>query len=406
MKWYRLYFKILLSLLMLSGSGTLVALPSSLYQGQVPVASHAPADWDKAVAPALAQVLIKISGNRNITDIDVIKQGLTKADGYVQSYNYVTGTAPAALSLQIRFSPKAVNNLLQNANQGQAPQSPQVPTSEHHSLTLVWLAVQDAQGQPQLLTDAKDATVAGVQQQADKSGLSLLWPAGDLEDISSLSANQVWQLDQGAVQQASHRYQADNILLGKIQKQPDGSWQGDWVMINNQGNVSWQTQGNNTGQAAVAVLAKLGGSLKDVSAVTPGVVSGQVDLTVLGINGLNDYAALVNYLRSLASVANVDTRQMGGNSITLSVALRASQSALVNEISQGDKLTAANSQNPAMLTYHWAGADNTRGLSPVSSAAPAIITSGTANAQSYPVTDTPAQFNSNASPSVPEEVSP
>ncbi|HVV68302.1 MAG TPA: DUF2066 domain-containing protein [Gammaproteobacteria bacterium] len=384
-------------------------MPLSAYQGQVAVASHSPADWNKAVAPALLQVLVRMSGNPNIGDSDRVKQGLAKADAYVQSYNYVTDSRSGSLSLQIRFSPKAVDNLLQNVNQAYQAPPTQMATSQNRSLTLVWLAVQDAQGQPQILTDSKDATVANVQQQADKAGLSLLWPAGDLQDVSSVSASQVWQLDQGAVQQASQRYRADNILLGKIQKQPDGSSQGSWVLLSNQGNVSWQTQGNNANQAAAAVLTKLAGITTATNTAEPAMpASGQVSLTVIGINGLKDYAALVNYLRNLTSVMGVDTTRMAGDSVMLAVSLRAAQSAFVNEINQGGQLTALNSQNQGGLTYQWAGAGNaTTVLSSASTQAPVSVGNAPqSNVQSYSVPDTPTQFTPDTNNVVPDEVSP
>ncbi len=401
MKLSQLYLKTLWALMLLALAVSVWAdtLPNS-YQSEVPVASHSPADWDKAVAPALQQVLTKMSGNPNIIQLDVVKRSLAKAGNFVQSYNYITGTTPGALSLQIRFSPKGVDDLLQTANQTGVSAKP--------PLTLVWLAVQDAKGQPKILTDPNDATVADFQQQANQNNVPLLWPTGDLQDISSVSANQVWQLDQTSVQQASQRYRADRILLGRIQQQVDGSWQGDWVVLSRQGNAQWQTQGH-LAQTAAAVVAKLAaGNLAETSAGLPvsNAVAQQISMKVVGINGLNDYTALINYLRSLPSVADASTTQMQGDQVVLTVDLRTSQDALASEINQSGKLTLVNGQNNAIPTYQWSNGSTAPSGAATNNTVPAAttITDSSSSAQSFPVTGAP--FKPDVSSNVPEEVSP
>lgn len=84
------------------------------YQGEVPVASYSPEDWKKAVAPALQQVLVKVSGNPNIAQVAAIRSAMPKASSMVQTYAYAHG-ASKELVLHIRFSSKAIDALLQNA---------------------------------------------------------------------------------------------------------------------------------------------------------------------------------------------------------------------------------------------------------------------------------------------------
>ncbi len=87
----------------------------SAYQTQIAVASYSSVDWQKAVVPALREVLAKVSGNPNITQSQVVSTAMAKPDSFVQSYNYIENSQTKSILLQVRFSPKAVDGLLQKA---------------------------------------------------------------------------------------------------------------------------------------------------------------------------------------------------------------------------------------------------------------------------------------------------
>jgi hypothetical protein len=103
---------------------------SSLYLGQVAVAGQTPDDWQRAVTPAFKQVLIRVSNNPKIDQNPVIRAALPKAGNYVQSYNYVSNDTGKATSIQIRFSQKAVDRLLQQLNPVTAVDVAPVPKVE------------------------------------------------------------------------------------------------------------------------------------------------------------------------------------------------------------------------------------------------------------------------------------
>jgi Uncharacterized protein conserved in bacteria (DUF2066) len=100
-----------------------LAATVSPYQAEVPIASHSAEDWTRTLPSALKQVLVKVSGNSKVMDIEVVKHALLKPDVFVQSYNYAPAeTGGNGLILQVRFSPKAINNLLnQDVNVAAAP---------------------------------------------------------------------------------------------------------------------------------------------------------------------------------------------------------------------------------------------------------------------------------------------
>lgn len=227
-----------------------VAVPN-LYQGEVAVASYSSSDWQKAIVPAFSQVLVKVSGNPNITQVAVIRPLLSRAGSFVQSYNYVSsdaGNGKTALMLQARFSPKAINALLQ--------QTAQPVLAKDRPSSVVWIAIAPAPGQASLLSE-ENPLLANLQQDAEKLALPMLWPSMDLEDLQAISAQQVRNFEQEAVIRASQRYNAEAILLGTVEQISGSSWQGKWLWISPQGNQSWQTAGATAHQVASEMLKQL-----------------------------------------------------------------------------------------------------------------------------------------------------
>lgn len=101
------------------------------YQGEVPVASYSPADWQKALAPALEQVLIKLSGNPKIAQKAAVRQAISKASKMVQTFSYLhhaDASGKQSLVLRVRFSSSAVDNLLSDAGQLNAAEGDDVPS--------------------------------------------------------------------------------------------------------------------------------------------------------------------------------------------------------------------------------------------------------------------------------------
>lgn len=352
---------------------------STLYQAEVPVASHSAADWKKALAPALSQVLVKVSGNPNVAQNPALRAALSKAEKYVQSYNYAPATNGKGLSVQVRFSPKNINDLLQQASQP--------ILSKNRALTIVWLAMQNANNAQAVALSDKHPIVIALKNEADKTGLPLIAPTLDLQDMSTINANQVLNLDQQAVTSASNRYQPEAILIGKILPAGNNRWQGQWVLLNNGGgNQTWQTQGNNPTATAVATLQQLRPNVTSTStpninntdnavpgASTPAPSAGpsvDVTLKVSGINGLDDYTALVDYLRSLDVVSKLNVLQTQGDQLFIRLKVTAAKltdakDILIKEINAGNQLAPNPDSSgqyiqesltvPPIIMYRWLG---------------------------------------------------
>jgi len=114
-------------LLMLAGNSVVIAAPAT-YSGEAPVASQSEAERTEALKTALAEVVIRISGDPGILANGNVAAAVAKADKYVLQYRYQRGTAsadpadseaaPPGLVLVAEFDSNAVDRMLADLGVG------------------------------------------------------------------------------------------------------------------------------------------------------------------------------------------------------------------------------------------------------------------------------------------------
>jgi len=82
-----------------------------------------------------------------------------------------------------------------------------------------------------------------LDQGASARGVSLLFPLFDLEDTSGISTSDVWAGFKEPVLEASHRYQADVILTGRLIKTLPTLWEAQWLVYIGDQEMRWTSQG-------------------------------------------------------------------------------------------------------------------------------------------------------------------
>jgi len=93
-----------------------LALADGLYTGQVPIASQSEADTATALAAALGQVLVKLTGDNAVLNRPGVAKAVAQPNRYVQQYRYaqdvVADSGQMRLSLIAQFDRAAVDKLL------------------------------------------------------------------------------------------------------------------------------------------------------------------------------------------------------------------------------------------------------------------------------------------------------
>jgi len=95
-----------------------LAIADNLYTGQVPVASQSEADTAAALSSALGQVLVKLTGDKNVLKSPGVAKAVAQPNRYVQQYRYAqdvasdSGQPQVRLSLVAQFDHAAIDRLL------------------------------------------------------------------------------------------------------------------------------------------------------------------------------------------------------------------------------------------------------------------------------------------------------
>ena len=183
-----------------------------IYRADALVKSQSESERNTAARATFGEVVVRVSGQRNALSHPLITAALPKAQNYLFGFSYrsvadkvmVDGKAWPAIGLQLNYEPKAVEQLLRQA---QLPLWPAVRPK-----VLVWLVARDQQGL-RLVPDAMD--LQAMQAQAQYRGLPLSFPKLDFEDNLALTAEDLWALNIEKIKAASLRYKADAILIGR-----------------------------------------------------------------------------------------------------------------------------------------------------------------------------------------------
>ncbi|MBD8642306.1 MULTISPECIES: DUF2066 domain-containing protein [unclassified Stenotrophomonas] len=294
-----------------------VATASGAYEAEVPVRGQSDADRNGGLSRALAEVLGKLSGDRNITARPGVVQALRNAKDYVQSYDYKQDQSTSASGapnfrtlLVARFREDDVDAMVAALGLPVWPQPRPKP--------VLWLAIDDGSG-PRLVTVQQANAVRPVLARAVERGFKLGLPTGSTAEQALVGA--IWRQDTAAVARASARYAPPMQLIGKLSR-ADGGWTADWVFVDNGRELNkWTTKDAN------AMRAMAGGADGAADALVrryakPGAATGQAGtyrIVVTGIDSADDYMRLAAGLREVPVVRNIIPLRAVGNRLELSL---------------------------------------------------------------------------------------
>jgi uncharacterized protein len=277
-----------------------------LYEASVAVPDQSPQQREPALRRALQTVLVRVTGQRDPAAATGI---LDRASVLVQGYGYEAAPSGNGLRLRAQFDARAVDAALRALG---------LPVWGANRLgTVAWIALRD-DGQARALLDAAGiaARAPAVAAAAEARGLPLSYPSLD----AGVSFNELWSGNFARVQEASRLYNANLILVGRVGRE-SGRWLGRWTLMNNTGaSEEWTSAHDALEQALAAGVDELADRQAQRFATQTGSAR-EVRLLVAGVDSLQDYARVVNYLRGLSPVraAQVDSAREGELTLRLQV---------------------------------------------------------------------------------------
>lgn len=307
----------------------------NLYTVTVNQDPSAPDAADVAMQAAMARVLVRVTGSRNAPLEPALQPLLAAAGDYRSSSGWLR---PG--EFQVGFVGGRIEQALRQL--GQPVWGPERP------LTLLWVAIDDGVGGRALLgaagaadfgtpltqsmTELIDAVRKEIATAADERGLPIAWPLLDLEDLSAVSATDVWGGFEDRIVAASLRYRADAVLIGRVRPGIFGN-EVDWVFVYGTERRGLPLAGVRDGLDAAA--DRYAADLSTVGAVSV------TSLTVRDVLTPDDYGRVVSYLERQSVLESVDVEAFENGMLRLRVAARGDARVLERVLSLGGVLRPA-----------------------------------------------------------------
>ena len=280
---------------------------ASLYTAQVPLDQEEEDPQARAAEIALSDVLLRVSGSELSADVERVELLFPDPSAYVVQYQ----PGPDE-TLWVSFDGEAIENSLRQAGQ--------TFWGADRPLTIVWLAVDWGQGEREIIA-ADDPEPTGdearsidrnrllrqrVLDMAERRGLPIVFPLLDTEDLENLSFSDIWGGFDDALVQASMRYEADGILVGRIRTMSNR--RNHWTFYFGGEERIW------SGEPEL-VLTLVADMLADEFAISGDAALEAIDLTIAGITSVEAFGTVQNMLSELALVESFAITEVEGDQI-------------------------------------------------------------------------------------------
>lgn len=308
----------------------------ALYEVELPASeTTGPQDQAKLIGQAFQEVLVRASGSEKILSQKPIVNVLNTADKYVTQFSYHQRSATERV-IKVFFNETLLAELFNTAK---------LPLwKKNRPLTLAWLVMDREKNLQWVGKESESQLSLELEKILKRRGAPLVFPLFDLTDTSQVSEQDVLQEGIPIIQQASKRYNADVILLGHVSQQPTG-WQGHWTLLNNHDNtkVTWDnTQAelnallNDSAESLTEKLQSQAQGQEELKAVPKNTHS--LTLIVSGVLGVEQYAEVLEYLRTLPDVIAVEVAQITPEQTIFNLETSETKETITKSIQSGNML--------------------------------------------------------------------
>lgn len=307
-----------------------------LYNGAVKVADRSQGELARGTAAALAEVLIKLTGNRRLPGDAAARPVLAKAGKLVLQYGYANAPK-GGLQLNVEFDQQALNGEL--AERGIALWGKARPD------TVAWIVVEDADGRRLLSNDEPGLLGQALLKHAGDRALPVLLPLQDIEEARTLTTAESWDDVATAALQLADRYGTPAVLVGQLKQNSPQVWEARWKLKVGEDLLEWNQDGDTGEGLAEEGVDALGDALARRYA-DPALMTGADSLTlsVVGVRTAEDYARLSTYLDTLDTVTRLFLRSVDNERVLVEVTARGGRAGLAQSIGFGRVLVPVTGQ--------------------------------------------------------------
>ena len=295
------YGWILLALwgLLLTGASSAWATEvGGLYKASVPVKDRSDAERRHASAEGFVQVLVRASGDSGIGQQEAVVTAIGSVDKYILQYGYATRDGESGEPqpvLNIDFDGGAITEFLRRYG---------LPLwGTNRPPLLIWMAWEQELDRDLVSAEANPGAHQILQQEAARRGVALAFPAFDSEDRTLVTIGDVWGLFPEPVLAASARYQTQSVLMARVKETASAIQINALFYLEGQKytiDISEADSARALHQLLDQVVDRMGAHY---ALVTSSLGRQQLLLNVEGVENLQDFAALTQYLDSVLAIS-------------------------------------------------------------------------------------------------------
>lgn len=264
-----------------------------------------------AAAEALAQVLVRVSGDETLPLRPEADGVLSAAFERMALYSYAVG--PAGVSVFIQFEEAFIKQTLQAMG---APY-----WSVNRPPVVGWIVVDEPAGMRFASPASDPDLLAALSAGFNARGVRFRLPLHDLEDAASIDPEAVARKNRVAIMAASQRY-APHILTGRVIPLSSGDWLADWAFLDIDVDRAVQSRADSSD----ALVARAVDMAVDAMAARYAVQlsrDGDTDgiaVRVTGVAGVADFDGVMAALRRIDVLQAVRIQAIRGDELQLRVA--------------------------------------------------------------------------------------
>lgn len=292
------------------------AVVPDLYAASVPVADRTEQSRLVGLRHALAAVMVKVSGNRQIAGDPDAYEVLEQAEFMVQQYRYTDEG-----QLWASFDSVALELAMRRAG---------LPVwGSDRPAVLLWLAVDWGGGSRGIVTAADDNELRrAIERVAASRGLPLVLPLFDSTDRDLMSFSDLWGRFSDKIDAASARYDASVRLIGRASRGAGSRLFVRWEL--DLGGISETWDGglsDGLHRAADEIASRFG--------TRGAAIASRTLLSVSGIKSVADYARASGYLENLSMVTGLIVTRVIGDSVVFGLELQGDAGQLLRVVDIG-----------------------------------------------------------------------
>lgn len=325
-----------------------------LYDAVVPIDGYKSANSKKVLSNGMLQVLIKATGNNQISEYPGVEEALENPEHYLLKFthkiiekveeNNIDGSeikTRKLVSIQ-NYSQDRITELLKRLG---------LPVwGKQRPLTLAWVVIE-FDPQNRLVLNDTDVTHFNnyykqiISTESEKRGVPMAYPLQDLEEQLEISTSVIWAQFPNELRSASQRYAPDMILTGRLQAKDDSTWQGKWLIIGRDNTLEVITSAPNITANIQQGINWLADTLAKVYTTNLATSSEVVNIKISGINDLRAYTAVEKYISSLSAVEKFQITKVGSGYIELGILASEGKQALLSTFELDSKVVKMKVDN-------------------------------------------------------------